>query len=173
MAIMGSRSPSGQILLLALLLGSVSGGPLGVEAGPRPRGRPAYRRHIRERGRETWELRGFLGRDPITRRDRYKSRTFKGGKKDAERELRSLLSSVEAGVVSEGTSGDLLERWYLVASTSRDWSPKTVAEHRRIIDKQLGPLSGRALNYCLDRQRLRFATSPLSTSDERRTPSRC
>jgi len=104
------------------------------------------RGHIRERGRETWELRVFLGRDPITRRDRYKTRTFKGGKKDAEKELRALLSTVEAGVVSEGTFGDLLERWYLVASTSRDWSPKTVAEHRRIIDKQLGPLRGLALN---------------------------
>ena len=98
------------------------------------------RGHIRERGKGTWELRVFLGRDPITRRDRYKTRTFKGGKKEAEKELRTLLSTVEAGVVSEGTFGELFERWYLVASTSRDWSPKTVAEHRRIIDKQLGPL---------------------------------
>ena len=104
------------------------------------------RGHIRERGKGTWELRVFLGRDPITRRDRYKTRTFKGGKKEAEKELRALLSTVEAGVVSEGTFGELLERWYLVASTSRDWSPKTVAEHRRIIDKQLGPLSGLALS---------------------------
>ncbi len=104
------------------------------------------RGHIRERGKGTWELRVFLGRDPITRRDRYKTRTFKGGKKEAEKELRALLSTVEAGVVSEGTFGELLERWYLVASTSRDWSPKTVAEHRRIIDKQLGAVSGLALN---------------------------
>jgi hypothetical protein len=37
------------------------------------------RGHIRERGKGTWELRVFLGRDPITRRDRYKTRTFKGG----------------------------------------------------------------------------------------------
>jgi integrase len=104
------------------------------------------RGHIRERGRGTWELRVFLGRDPITRRDRYKTRTFKGLKKDAEKELRNLLSTVEAGVVSEGTFGELLERWYLVAATSRDWSPKTVAEHRRIIDKMLGPLSDLALH---------------------------
>jgi integrase len=95
------------------------------------------RGHIRERGKGTWELRVFLGRDPITRRDRYKTRTFKGGKKEAEKELRVLLSTLDAGVVSEGTFGELLERWYLVASTSKDWSPKTVAEHRRIIDKQL------------------------------------
>jgi integrase len=104
------------------------------------------RGHIRERGKGTWELRVFLGRDPITRRDRYKTRTFKGGKKDAEKELRALLSTIDAGVVSEGTFGELLERWYLVATTSRDWSPKTVVEHRRIIDKQLGPLSNLALN---------------------------
>ena len=48
------------------------------------------RGHIRERGRGTWELRVFLGRDPITRRDRYKTRTFKGSKKDAEKELATL-----------------------------------------------------------------------------------
>jgi integrase len=104
------------------------------------------RGHIRERGKGTWELRVFLGRDPITRRDRYKTRTFKGGKKEAEKELRALLSTLDAGVVSEGTFGELLERWYLVASTSKDWSPTTVAEHRRIIDKQLAPLKGLALN---------------------------
>jgi hypothetical protein len=98
-------------------------------------------------GKEAWELRIFLGRDPITGRDRYKTRTFKGGKKkEAEKGLRALLATVEAAVVSEGTFGEFLERRYLVASTSRDWSPKMVAEHRRIIDKQLGSLSGLALN---------------------------
>jgi hypothetical protein len=108
-----------RISRLDLLLGSVLAvRTLGLEAVPRPRRRPSARGHIRERGRETWELRVSLGRDPIIRRDRYKTRTFKGGKKDAEKELRSLLSTVKAGVVSEGTFGDLLERWYLVASTS-------------------------------------------------------
>lgn len=40
--------------------------------------------HLRERGKGSWELRVFVGRDPVTRRDRYKTKTFKGGKRAAE-----------------------------------------------------------------------------------------
>jgi integrase len=98
------------------------------------------RGHLRERGKGTWELRVYLGRDPLTRRDRYKTRTFKGGKRAAQEALAGFVAEVAAGVSSEGTFGTLVERWCTVASVSKDWSPKTIAETRRIIDTKLGPL---------------------------------
>ncbi|HSH58862.1 MAG TPA: site-specific integrase [Acidimicrobiales bacterium] len=98
------------------------------------------RGHLRERGKGTWELRVYLGRDPITRRDRYKTKTFKGGKRGAQEALAGFVAQTGAGTSSEGTFGALVERWFTVASVSKDWSPKTIVETRRIIDTKLGPL---------------------------------
>ena len=98
------------------------------------------RGHIRERGKGSWELRVYLGRDPLTRRERYKTRTVKGSRRDADRALRRLLGEFDRGVISEGTFGELVSRWFEVASVARDWSPKGVSEARRIIDTKLGPL---------------------------------
>ena len=98
------------------------------------------RGHLRQRGRGTWELRVFVGRDPMTGRDRYKTKTVKGGKRVAEEALAAFVTQVAVGVASAGTFGELVERWFDVASVARDWSPKTVVETRRIVDTKLGPL---------------------------------
>ncbi len=82
----------------------------------------------------------YLGRDPVTRRDRYRTKTFKGGKRAAQEALASFVAQAGAGTSSEGTFGALVERWFTVASVSRDWSPKTIVETRRIIETKLGPL---------------------------------
>lgn len=95
---------------------------------------------MRERGKGSWELRIYLGRDPVTRRDRYKTKTFKGGKRAAQEALANFVAQAGSGVSSEGTFGELVERWFATASVSRDWSPRTVVETRRIIDTKLGPL---------------------------------
>lgn len=99
------------------------------------------RGHIRERSKGSWELRVYLGRDPVTRRDRYKTRTFKGGKRAAQEALATMVAQTGSGVTSEGTFGALVERWFTIASVSKDWSPKTILETRRIIDTKLGPLA--------------------------------
>ena len=100
----------------------------------------AVRGHMRQRGKGTWELRAFAGRDPVTGRDRYKTKTVKGGKRVAEEALAAFITQVGAGVATEATFGELVERWFAVASVAKDWSPKTIAETRRIIDTRLGPL---------------------------------
>jgi len=102
--------------------------------------------HVRQRGKDSWELRVYIGRDATTKRARYKTRTFKGSKRDADRAMRAFLAEVDRGVISEGTFGELLERWFEVASTTRDWSPKGIAETRRIIDTRLGALGPIALD---------------------------
>ncbi len=76
--------------------------------------------HLRERGKGSWELRVYVGRDPVTLRDRYKTKTFKGGKRAAEQALAAFVTQVGTGVASEGTFGALVERWFTIASVSRD-----------------------------------------------------
>lgn len=100
----------------------------------------SMRGHMRQRGEGTWELRVFAGRDPVTGRDRYRTKTVKGGKRTAEEALAAFVTQVGAGVATESTFGELVERWFAVASVAKDWSPKTVAETRRIMDNRLGPL---------------------------------
>ena len=60
--------------------------------------------------------------------------------------MRAFLAEVDRGIITEGTFGELVEQWFEVASTTRDWSPKGIAETRRIIDTRLGPLSPIALD---------------------------
>ena len=42
--------------------------------------------YMRQRG-GSWELRVYLGRDPLTGKKRYSSRTFRGGKREAQSAL--------------------------------------------------------------------------------------
>lgn len=69
---------------------------------------------MRRRG-EAWELRVYLGRDSITGKPRYRSRTFRGSKRRAEEELARLLTEATSGADGSATGqsfGDLVEQWY-------------------------------------------------------------
>ncbi len=46
----------------------------------------------------------------MTGRDRYRTKTVKGGKRVAEAALASFVAEVGAGVASGGTFGELVER---------------------------------------------------------------
>lgn len=52
---------------------------------------------IRRRG-QSWELRVYLGRDPVSGRERYATRSMRGSRRDAERLLREMVAAAEAGV---------------------------------------------------------------------------
>ncbi len=97
---------------------------------------------IRVKKPGTWELVVDIGRDPLTRRRRQRSRTFHGTKREAERELRRLVTSVEDGRLT-GTDvvvADLLGRWLELASDQL--SPTTIREYRRLVEKRIGPAIG-------------------------------
>ena len=53
--------------------------------------------HIRQRTPGSWELRYSLGRDPATSERRTITTKVKGSRKDAEKELRRLLPTVDVG----------------------------------------------------------------------------
>jgi hypothetical protein len=52
--------------------------------------------HLRQRG-SAWELRAYAGVDPIRGRQKYVTRTFRGGKREAEEALARLVVEVSGG----------------------------------------------------------------------------
>jgi len=64
------------------------------------------RGHIRQRG-DTWELRAYVGRDPVTGRKKYLTRTFRGGKRLPKRRSPSLWlkSAVRSSLIARVRSG--------------------------------------------------------------------
>lgn len=96
---------------------------------------------MRKRG-SSWEVRVYLGQDSVTGRERYFTKTVKGGKREAERCLSEMVGEAEAGrsVRTNSTVGELLEAWFEFAAP--DFSPKTVKETRGFIDRNLLPTLG-------------------------------
>ncbi len=52
---------------------------------------------IRQKGPDLWELRIYLGLDPVTGKDRSLSRTFHGGRRAADKELACLVTEHGGG----------------------------------------------------------------------------
>jgi len=92
------------------------------------------RGHLRKRG-NAWELRAYAGVDPVTKRGKYITRTFRGGKRDAEEALARFVTEVSGGghAAQDTTVGDLVHEWLELAkpdlspTTARgyDWMTKT------------------------------------------------
>ncbi len=96
---------------------------------------------IRQRG-ASWELRVYLGHDPLTGKKRYVTRTVRGGKREAQTALAEMVTEAERGLTvrTTATVGELLEAWFEFATP--DFSPKTVKETRGYIDRSLMPALG-------------------------------
>jgi hypothetical protein len=97
---------------------------------------------MRERRPGVWELIVPLARDPLTGAKRYRSRTFRGTTREAQRALRGLCTDVDAGrfTGNEATVSDLLDRWLDLAS--EQLSPTTLREYRRLIARRIQPALG-------------------------------
>ena len=94
---------------------------------------------IRQRGKQSWEIRAFAGKDAATGKKRYVTRTVRGDRREAEVALGRLLGEIDDGQhsVRAGTVGELCERWYSHAAP--DLSPAVAAEYRRLLDKRILP----------------------------------
>ena len=100
--------------------------------------------HMRQRGAESWELKFDLGRDPATGKRRTEYRSFRGTKREAQRELSRLLSQADAGeIVKTGklTVGALLDKWL------NEWAVDTLAaktreRHSELVEKHIRPHLG-------------------------------
>lgn len=100
------------------------------------------RGHIRQRG-NAWELRAYVGRDPVTGRKKYLTRTFRGGKRAAEEALSKFVTEVGGGAhaAQDATVSDLIEQWLSLASP--ELSPTTARGYRWIVDKYIAPTLGK------------------------------
>ncbi len=96
---------------------------------------------MRQRG-ASWELRVYLGLDPVTGKKRYATKTVRGGKRLAQTALAEMITEAERGMMARTTAtvGELLDAWFDFAAP--DFSPKTVKETRGYIDRSLMPALG-------------------------------
>ena len=100
--------------------------------------------HIRKRGQHSWGIAAELERDPATGKRRQHWETVKGTRKDAERRLRGLLTSIEAGTYVQPTKltvSEFLETWL------RDYAAvnvraRTFERYQSIVRRHLIPSLG-------------------------------
>ena len=100
--------------------------------------------HLKQRSKGSWTIWVDLGRDPETGKRKQQTLTVRGSKKDAERELRAILTRVEGGAhvkPTKVTVGEFLMQWlenYVLTNTS----PRTAEGYRVIIQRHLMPSLG-------------------------------
>lgn len=89
---------------------------------------------MRERRPGYWQLRVFEGTDAITGQKRYRTRAFRGTKRQAQNQLAALVAEVNAGTVSPAsmTVDALLEAW-LTHIEHIGRSPTTLFSYRAIV----------------------------------------
>lgn len=98
---------------------------------------------VRQRSPGSWEVKYDLGRDPQTGKRITKFKTVKGTKRDAQKELRRLLTTVDSGThVDPGkmTVAEWLGEWLKEAKATV--SPTTYERYKIIVDKHLVPALG-------------------------------
>ena len=99
---------------------------------------------LRARGKDTWEIKLDLGKDPLTGKKAVRYHRFHGSKGDANKEVARLVSAAASGAYvdpSKVTVSDFLDRW------ERDWaatniSPKTIERWRDLIATHIRPRIG-------------------------------
>jgi integrase len=101
----------------------------------------AMKGSMRQRG-SAWELRVYLGADPVNGKQRYATKTVRAGKREAQRSLNEMIVEAERGLATRTTAtvGELLDRWLELAR--EDFSPKTTREVIGCIGRNLRPALG-------------------------------
>jgi integrase len=95
---------------------------------------------MRLRGRDSWQLRVYVGIDAATGRPRWLSKTVHGTQRFARRQLEELVAEVGRARIRTGTLTDLLDQWLDAASPG--WSASTVNHTRSIVECHLKPHLG-------------------------------
>lgn len=98
----------------------------------------------RKRGSGVWELRVYVGRDPVTGNPRQISRRFHGGSRAADEALRDLVDKFGEGRPDGlgSTFGQLLDKW-LQESERMDLSPTTLRTYRAQVEQIIRPRLGK------------------------------
>jgi integrase len=126
---------------------------------------------MRERSPGHWELRAFVGRDPVTGKPRQATRTFTGGERAASKELARLVGDVEKGKFKRTTVtvGQMLDKWLEDAEVMEKQRPRTLYENKKKVEHRIRPALGhvrldKLRPDVLDEQYLRWLAEGLSAS---------
>jgi integrase len=93
----------------------------------------------RKRREGVWEVRVYLGRDPVTGREKQMSKTVYGGAKAADEVLRDLIGNRAPRTDGIGVSfGQLLDQW-LAECERLELSPTTLRAYRSQIELTIRP----------------------------------
>ena len=90
-------------------------------------------------GEKRWTIRWPLGWDDAKKRYRAKSKTIKGTRRDAERELRRILTSRDAGEYIEASKMSLavyLDRW-LTDVAKRSLRRRTFDDYKALLEREV------------------------------------
>lgn len=101
------------------------------------------RGHIRKRGKSSWAVILYLGRD-ASGKERHKWHTVRGTKRDAQRELARLLHETNTGSYVEPARmsvSEFLDLW-LADYAKPKVSPKTFERYQEMIDGHIKPALG-------------------------------
>lgn len=112
--------------------------------------------HMRKRSKGSWTIWVDIGRDPETGRRKQQSFTIRGSKKDAERELRAILTRIEGGAHVKPTKltvGEYLKQW-LESYVATNATPKTRDRYEGIVRAHLIPAFGSLPLAALQPQRI-------------------
>src|SRR5262249_51178145 len=99
--------------------------------------------HIRQRSRNSWELRYSLGSDPATGKRRVVTTTVRGKRRDAQKELRRLLRTLDTGEHVDPTRmrvREWLTAW--LAAVKDEVAPRTHERYAEIVGNFLVPELG-------------------------------
>jgi len=124
--------------------------------------------HIRQRSKGSYEIRYNLGNDPLTGKRNVRSITFKGERKDAEKELRRILRSVDLEQhidPTKKTVREFLEEW--IETVRSQISPKTHERYSDIVNHFLIPTFGASQLTKLDPSTIQKAYTGWETSGRR------
>lgn len=102
--------------------------------------------HIRQRGRDSWELKYDAARDPVTGKRVVRYQTVRGSKRDAQREMRRQVDAVENGTHTD--PGKMtLATWLTTWADGRrhSISGKTAERYDELIGKHIAPQIGHVL----------------------------
>ena len=103
--------------------------------------------YIRQRGKESWELKFDAGRDPMTGKRHTQFVTFRGTRKEARLKLAELIASVGQGSYVNQSSLTVCEH---VRARIEQWQAlgkitfKTAERYRELLDNQIAPHIGKA-----------------------------
>ena len=98
--------------------------------------------HIRQRSPKSYEIRYSLGTDKATGKDRYATATVVGTRKDAERELRRRLRTLDTGEHVDPNRITVAKWLDWLATVRGEVAPKSYERYAEVVDGYLTPALG-------------------------------